>query len=310
VSEVLVLSGRVDELQRNLEPHLPADVHLHCFAAPEAVSEVALNAEIAVGAPDVLAPLVEHMPRLRWVQSTWAGVTPFIRAPRRDYLLTGLKGVFGRSMSEYVLAWMLALERSVLLHATRKRWQWERERGLGSLRLGIAGTGDIGCEVARRCAPFVAEVIGLNSDGRRLDEFAACYPSRGTGPREFAAQLDALVMILPDTPATDKLVGEAMLAAMNPGSLLINVGRGNALDLEAALAARRRGHLAALVLDVLEREPLDDDEPLWQEPGVYITSHTAAPTELEAIVAVFLDNLRRFQSGDALRGRVDFQRGY
>ena len=77
-----------------------------------------------------------------------------------------------------------------------------------------------------------------------------------------------------------------------------------------ALRALESGRLSALVLDVFEEEPLADDDPLWSVPGLYITSHTAAPTETSAIARLFLANLARFQSGETLIGRIDFDRGY
>ncbi len=128
--------------------------------------------------------------------------------------------------------------------------------------------------------------------------------------RDFAGGLDVLAMILPDTPSTDRLVDGRVLECLHDGAILINTGRGNSLDLQAALLALRSGRLKAAVLDVLDEEPLADGDPLWAEPGVYITSHTSAPTEMDAIVDVFLDNLRRFEAGEVLAGIVDFERGY
>jgi len=235
-------------------------------------------------------------------------VTPFLDAPRRDYMLTGVKEIFGSSMSEYALGWVLAIERSVLAHAQATQWQFQLDRGLSNLRVGIAGAGSIGQAVAAAFKPFVREVRGLNSDGRPVPDFCACFSSANRAA--FAADLDVLVMVLPDTLQTNNLIDAEVLAELAPDAIVINGGRANALDLDAALRARSAGRIKALVLDVFKDEPLSDNDPLWRTPGVYVTSHTAAPTRLESIVGVFLGNLERYRKGEPLQGLINFRRGY
>lgn len=310
--DITVLSTRADDFREVFDglPSgvIPTDVVLNVYGDVESLDGRGLAAEIALGAPDVLAPVLDRMPNLRWVQSTWAGVKPFFDVSRRDYALTGVKDIFGPSMSEYALGWVLALERSVLRHAQATQWQFRLDRGLSELRVGIAGAGSIGSAVATAFKPFVREVRGLNSDGRDAPGFCRCFSRADC--LSFAADLNVLVMLLPDTPQTDDLIDGDVLAKLAPDAIVINGGRANALNLSAALKARSSGQLRALVLDVFEDEPLDDEDPLWRTPGVYLTSHTAAPTRLESIVDVFLDNLERYRSGQPLQGLIDFRRGY
>ena len=310
--DITVVSSRADLLEAvfrgELAQRIPKDVALQFYTDPRSVDSAALCAEIALGAPDVLAPLLSQMPELRWLQSTWAGVTPFFEVPRRDYVLTGVKDIFASSMSEYALGWVLAIERSILVHANAKQWTFGVDRGLSGLRVGVAGVGSIGSAVARAFGDFVKEVRGLNSDGRLVDGCHSCFAT--TDRLLFAENLDVLIMILPDTPATDGLINAEVLENLAPGAIVINAGRANALDLCAALDARASGQLRALVLDVLDKEPLVDEDPLWSTPGVYITSHTAAPTPIAEIAEVFLDNLQRYRAGLPLHGVIDFERGY
>lgn len=267
-----------------------------------------LEAEVVLGAPDLAAAVMDQLSALRWLQSTWAGVTPLVGQPRRDYLLTGVKGIFGRSMAEYVLAWVLAEKRSVLRHSSATSWDGRPDKGLAGLRLGIAGVGSIGAEVAQRCGGFFASVRGLNGDGRTVPGVEHCF---GAARRlDFARGLDVLVLLLPDTEATNQFADKALLEQLAPGAMVINAGRGNALDLDAALEALSGGRLSSLVLDVLAEEPLPAEDPLWRTTGVHITSHTAAPTNDEAIVALFLNGLTRYRRGEEPAGRIDFDRGY
>jgi phosphoglycerate dehydrogenase-like enzyme len=90
----------------------------------------------------------------------------------------------------------------------------------------------------------------------------------------------------------------------------VNAGRGDTLDQDALVRALSENRLAAAVLDVFPEEPLPEGHVLWRTPRVYITGHTAAPSFPSDIVAVFVDNYRRFERGEPLRCQVDFERGY
>jgi phosphoglycerate dehydrogenase-like enzyme len=242
------------------------------------------------------------------VQSSWAGVKPLVDHPRRDYLLTGVRGIFGQSMTEYVLGWLLALERRIIERAGRRRWDERIETGVRGKRIGILGTGDIARAVARGCEMLGIVVTGLNSDGRGVPGFSACYPTLER--LDFATGLDYLLGLLPDTPATDNLVDAALLSRLAPGATFINAGRANSVVDGDLLAALAQGPLRAAVLDVTREEPLPATHPFWAAENLYLTSHTAAPTGAEAVARVFAGNFERFRRGEPLADRVDFERGY
>ena len=150
--------------------------------------------------------------------------------------------------------------------------------------------------------------MGLNSDGRAVDGFTACYPSADR--LAFAEGLNYLVSVLPQTSQTDNLIDQEVLLRLNRRAIVINAGRGNAVveaDLTASLHA---GHLRAVVLDVFREEPLPLDDPLWSTPGMYVTSHTAGPTPDAAIGEVFECNLQRYIAGNPLTDAVQPGRGY
>jgi len=305
---VLILCPEAQQLSTLLAPALPAGLQLLPCTDPAALPPAAMQAEIALAAPGPLAPVLHQLPALRWVQSTWAGVTPLVRAGRRDYLLSGVKDIFDVPMREYVLGWLLALQRQIPARAQATAWKHSVDPPLCGQRLGILGTGALGCAVARAALAFGVQSYGLNTTGSPVDPFAACF-SRAQR-LELAAQVDALVCLLPDTEAASALVDSAMLEALPAGAVLLNAGRGSTVDTDAVVAALGSGRLRAAVLDVFPEEPLSPQSPLWQVPNLYITSHTAAPTPPEGIVQVFLDNLARWRAGESPRWLVDFERGY
>ena len=264
--------------------------------------------EVVVGAPPDLAAIIPRCPQLRWVQSTWAGIDAIAHFASESLQITPLKGVFGPAMTEYVMGWLLAIERNVISRASHTQWTPTLEPRITGKRMGIMGTGSIGTAIALAAKSFGVEVIGLNSDGRAVEGFTACYP--GADRLAFAAGLDYLVSVLPQTAQTDNLIDEALLKRLNPRAIVFNVGRGNALVETDLIASLNAGHVRAAVLDVFREEPLPADDPLWSTPGVYVTSHTAGPTPDEAVAEVFERNLKRYIAGEPLPDAVRACRGY
>lgn len=305
---LLLLAGDADALAARLAGRLPpALAVLPCTDSTEARRKAGA-ATLALAEPDRLAAALDDLPRLRWVQSTWAGVRPLVDHPRRDYTLTGVRGIFDAAMGEWVLGWLLALERGILRRAGGRGWDPAPDRGLAGRRLGILGTGTLAQAVARRAAAFDLTCLGLNRHGTAAAGFARVYGAAAA--RALARECDYLLALLPATAATDGFVDAALLAALPPGALLLNAGRGSTVTTAAVVEALRSGRLRGAVLDVLPQEPLAADDPLWDVDGLYLSSHTAAPTAADAIVEVFLANLTRYRAGAPLREVVDFRRGY
>ena len=275
--------------------------------APEA--EIVTSAvEVVVGAPPDLVAIIPRCPQLRWVQSTWAGIDAIAHFASETLQITPLKGVFGPAMTEYVMGWLLAIERNVISRASHTQWTPSLEPRITGKRLGIMGAGGIGAAIALAAKSFGVEVIGLNSDGRAVDGFTACY--RSADRLAFAEGLDHLVSVLPQTAQTDNLIDHEVLIRLNPGAVVINAGRGNAVVEADLIASLNAGHVRAAVLDVFREEPLPGDDPLWSTPGVHITSHTAGPTPDEAIGEVFERNLKLYIAGEPLTDAVRVGRGY
>ena len=127
---------------------------------------------------------------------------------------------------------------------------------------------------------------------------------------KFANDLDYLVSVLPHTMDTRKSIGEELLNALPSHALLINVGRGSAVDESALIEALNQNKIAGAVLDVFEQEPLPKEHPFWTTPNLLMTFHTSAPSFPEDIARIFIENYKLFNSGKSLKYQVDFERGY
>lgn len=254
-----------------------------------------------------------RLPHLRWLQAAGAGVDHLIG---RDDLpesvtLSRSLGRFGVQAAEYVVGYLL--HHLLAVDAYRRdqesaRWQPRLRPLLADLTVGVLGLGSLGSTIAERLAGFGAEVIGICRHARPADHVRRVVAADRW--RSALPYCQALVLAAPLTPATRGMVDGDALRQLPQGALLINVARGELIDEGALLEALRSGHLGGAVLDAFSQEPLPADDPLWSEPGAWLTPHVAGPSEIESIADEFADNYRRWLAGEALRNVVDRQRGY
>ncbi|MEE3652716.1 MULTISPECIES: D-2-hydroxyacid dehydrogenase [unclassified Brenneria] len=308
MTTILLLDPRADEISAVLHDEAP-ELEL---VSSDGTAEQAERCPIWLGEPDVAAALLAQGVKPEWLQSTWAGFKPLLAAGLpQDYRLSRAVGVFGQPIAEYVLAYMLRheLQISERQNSQNKR-EWDR-RLPGSLlcrKVLIVGAGEIGCEVAAFLRPFGAKLYGIVNTPRALPHFKQVM---GIAALQTAVRdADYVINLLPDTAVTADIYNSALFAAMKTSTLFINVGRGTAVVDEDLLAALRNKRLAGAVLDVFRQEPLPETHPFWREPTLTITAHIAGPMVPTLLVRLFLDNLACFRRGEALRGEVDFAKGY
>jgi phosphoglycerate dehydrogenase-like enzyme len=276
------------------------------------------NVEVAWPTADLFEPDAPLRPffgfllqseSLRWIQSPAAGVDApvFAQLVRKGIRLT-TSHVTDIPISEYVV-------RSVLDHYQRpQEWAassadraWRRHdfREIHGSTWLIIGLGSIGTATAVRARAFGANVIGV----RRSPAGDEPVDLMITPDQVLATvgEADVVVLAAPASPETQHLVDGAFLAAMRPASLLVNIARGALVDEAALLEALAKGDtLEAAVLDVTATEPLPADSPLWDHPAITITPHDAAggTGRFTRAADLFLDNLRRYESGEPLRHEV------
>ena len=264
------------------------------------------------------APLVVDAPKVRWLHTASAGVdhvlTPAVKA-KPSLTVTDSGPAFEIAISEFVLAWMLLVARCLPeLMASQREHRWESvvQQELHGQTVGIIGLGPIGQGVAARAKAFSMRTLGL----RRTLSPVSSVDEVLTGPdglRRLLAESDYVVLAAALTGETKALLGPAQIARMKPSAWLINIARGGLVDEPALIDALREKKIAGACLDVFAQEPLPQDSPLWDLPNVHIAPHnspgwTAGLHERQK--ALFLENLRRFASGEPLESVVDIVRGY
>jgi phosphoglycerate dehydrogenase-like enzyme len=308
---VLILAHDAAEYVPLLAEVFGGDTRLSAASCVEDALKAYDGQPVVLGEPDLVAAALEHMPGVQWVQSSWAGVTPLLNCDRRDFLLTGIKDIFGPQMAEYVFAYLLAREVKILERLGRqsnRRWWDGASGGLQGKVMGVMGTGSIGSDIGATARALGMEVLGFSRTGVQADPFDKVFASDQLA--EFLPQLDYLVAVLPDTSGTRHLLGAEAFTLMKSSCCLVNVGRGSLIDEQALVKALYAGELAGAVLDVFETEPLPAESPLWNAPNLLVTGHVAAISRPQDITAIFSENYIKYCNDEPLNYRVDFDRGY
>jgi phosphoglycerate dehydrogenase-like enzyme len=252
-------------------------------------------------------------PNLRWVQGLGAGVSQLLSAglDEAGIRLTSAAGVNGVSISEFVIARLLQIwKRLPEIDAYQSRHLWEPAYGreVAGSTLGVVGLGGIGRQVARRGHGLGMNVLSCRrsaTPGSTDPDVDAVFAPEEL--HEMLGRCDAVVAAVPETAETVGLFGPAEFAAMRPGSIFVNVGRGSAVDEDALVGALGSGQLRAAVIDVVVGEPLAEDSPLWEVPNLYISSHcSTSPDRFYAnLYALFRENVRRYLDGSPLVNEID-----
>ncbi len=257
-------------------------------------------------------------PNVRWIQGTSSGIGQFVK--HMDYptrmpntVFTTVSGVHARPLAEFVIMTALMHFKGMarMLDAQARR-HWERYAGtdLEGRTVGIVGVGRVGQEIARLCRLFGMRVLGTKTtplDPGIVDEF---YP--GTRFREMLPRCEVLVLIVPHTSDTERMIGHHELSLLPRGAFLINIARGAVVDEPALIEMLKTGHLGGAALDVFAEEPLPAASPLWAMPNVWISPHSASTSDREngLIVDLFCENVRRYLDGAPLRNVLDTAKLY
>ena len=251
--------------------------------------------------------ILDALPNLKFIHKIGAGTNWFdVEALTRcGVLLANNAGLNAMSVADHLVMLMLLCLRSALNPIFRLRnGEWvfvppEQIVEVEDATVGIVGFGSIGSQVAQRVLAF-GDVNVLAHQRRPLDSSATRGRVRQVTLDELLRRSDVVVLCVPLTRDTDKLIGGRQLALMKPGSILINGSRGSVVDETALCGALTSGHLRAAASDVFEEEPVRPDNPLLRLSNFIGTPHMAgrsrrnSPRQLEEA----LQNINRFLAGD------------
>lgn len=274
--------------------------------------------EVLIGEPNLLVNIIERCSSLKWVQSTWAGNNKLQNLHFQDYILTGVKNVFGLQMVEYILAYMLFFSRRINeFNQLKDNKQWIQLpcHTLSNYKVTIFGMGSIGTQVANQLSTMGMQVTGIVKNiEKHSQETSQNMKIRIATFEEsisFINESDYVINLLPETEETKGLFNSRLFSEFKLGSVFINAGRGNVVDKPESLTnVLKSNHLKAAVLDVFEQEPLDSSHEYYNTDNLYITCHTAAISHPNQVFKIFHSNALKFSIGQPLDYLHDFKLGY
>jgi len=282
------------------------------------LNDVLRKADIIIG--DRLPHnLVKRAPNLKWFQSMLVGVDRLLNDPlNTDFrnskiIMTNVRGIGSLPIAECVVAMMLMLAKKMpgnFEQQQLKQWKPVKTELLRNKTVGIVGLGSIGGEVARLCRIFGVKIIATNEPARPSRLADLVIPPDKLS--QLLSESDFVVLTVPLTDKTFKLIGEKQLRMMKPASYLINVSRGNVTDEDALIKALEEKWIAGAGLDVFATEPLPSSSKFWGIPNVIVTPHIASYVENYDKVAVdmFCDNLVRYLKKGKLKNIINKKKGY
>lgn len=264
--------------------------------------------------------LLKQAKALKWLQCSFAGVDKIKDSglfAKDEVLLTNAAGAYGLTISEHMICVLLMLMRRMPEYMEMmKNREWRQAGNVKSIYgscITIVGMGDIGSNFGQRVKAMGAKVRGVRRTVKEKPQWAdEVYTVEDLDKAISGA--DVVALCLPSTQDTQFIMNKERLQKMQEGSILINVGRGSAIDQEALYDALCNGPLGGAAIDVTVPEPLPTDHPLWQAKNLILTPHISGnmslPKTCENVLQIFLENLKRYAKKEELTHLVDKKLGY
>lgn len=250
-------------------------------------------------------------PRLKAVLSLWAGVEGIVG---NDTLKVPLARMVDDGLSEGMVEWVTGhvlrhhLGIDAHIHGQDGIWRPVAPPLARDRRVAILGLGALGSA----CATALA-ALNFNTSGwsRRPKSLPGVTTHHGPdGLRACLSTAEIVVLLLPDTPATENTLNARTLALLPHGAVILNPGRGPLIDDAALLAALDAGQIGHATLDTFRVEPLPETHPFWAHPKVTVTPHIASETRPRTASHSIARNIARAEFGLPLLHLVDRGAGY
>jgi len=277
----------------------------------ETVSDDALDINYAWGSTEIYTggPVREFMvallkaQNLTWLHTSSAGIDHQVF---QDILNKGTRLTTSHmtavAIAEFIIASVLDVFQPMEeRRASQEEKKWERHffREIWRTKWAIIGFGHIGQEVAKRIAPFEAEIVGVRRSSDPESPYKIVHPDQ---LNEILPSTDVIVLSTPLTDDTRHMVNEEFLSHLKPGSIFVNVGRGGLVDEPALLDSLENDRPGTAILDVFATEPLPPESPFWHHPKVRVNPHAAAASWGTVLRndELFLENIARYKQEEPL----------
>ncbi len=276
------------------------------------------KAEVMIGNPSM--DTLEKCKNLRWLQLASSGADAYAKSGilnMNNTVLTNATGAYGHAIAEYMVAGVMAVTKKYHLYRDNQSNILWQDLGFSKTIRGskvlVVGLGDIGGQFAEKMSVLGCEIHGIKRTITDVPEYVKSL-SKLDELNNLLPQMDIVALCLPNSAATQNIISTHQFDIMKNDAVLINVGRGNAVDTDALVYALNNNLIGTAILDVTNPEPLPENHPLWKCKNAVITPHISggyhAQETIDGIENIILENCRRYVAGQPLINQVDYETGY
>ncbi len=276
------------------------------------------KAEIIIGNPSM--DTLSHCKNLKWLQLSSSGADAYANSPfinKGQTVITNATGAYGHAISEYMVAGVMAMTKKLHLYRDNQFSGLWQDLGfvktINGCNVLVVGLGDIGGHFGQKMNALGANIYGIKRTlSNKPDYVKSLYTLDNLD--ELLPLMDIVALCLPNSVQTQNIIFSRQLELMKKDAILINVGRGNAVDTDALTEALEKNIIGGAILDVTQPEPLPAEHPLWKQKNAIITPHISggyhAQETIDGIERIILDNAQRYVSDLPLGNVVDYETGY
>lgn len=312
--KILICAPLQDAEIKKIQEHFKNDIFIiNRKPTQENIDQV----DVIIGNPKLNLNLNQE--HLQAILLNSAGSDQYIKTGilNENTKLTNASGSYGNAISEQVIGMMITLCKNLKTYALQmNEGNWnplKTGKEIYHSRVCIVGYGDIGYEIARRLKTFDCYITAIKrrvqDDLPYVDEVSSLDQLDKLLPT-----MDFVILSLPQSKETYHLFNTEKLLKMKKDAVLINVGRGSAIDTNDLIEVLNQEHLYGVGIDVVEEEPLSNTSPLWKFENVLITPHSSGGFVWQSVrnyyTELVIRNIEHLKNKETLENEVDFQTGY
>lgn len=271
-----------------------------------------LNIDYIIYAPN--GPLENFTPykNVKLIQNLWAGVeVPLANETLTQPLARMVEPGLSLGMADYVMGHVMRyhLNTDIFQDVAPGEWLGQNIPPLAKDRsVGILGLGELGMNCANKLSEFGFNVSGWSRTKKKHARIECLNGVNGLD--RILSKSEILVLLLPNTIETKKIINQKNIDKMTNGVSIINPGRGTLIDDAALLNALDTGKVSGATLDTFCTEPLPQNHPYWFHPKVLVTPHIASATRIDTACKIVAANIQRGENQKPFKYLVDKMSGY
>jgi phosphoglycerate dehydrogenase-like enzyme len=256
---------------------------------------------------------------VKWIQAASAGIERYLSPGvlPEGAVLTNMSGAFGVTIAEHMICGLIMLYRSMPIyqkHQAEHRWKPEPAwKTIEGSHITVVGLGNLGGEFAKRAYALGAKITVVRRNTADKPDWVGAVYSPGK-LADAVKDADVIALCVPDTADTRHMMSREIIGSLKHDAIIMNVGRGTAIDEAALIDALEEKRIGGAVLDVFQQEPLPPRNPLWDFQNVILTPHVSGrdvdPHNIKISYKIITENIKRYAAGDTLINVVDIVRGY